>query len=282
MLCWRTWLCANSRLCLQRHCLFWPLLWELLISVTVGRTCPGSSLVQAWQTSGPGLNQTHGLEPSPAELRLHQPNYSWITEKLILIVNHWDLLLVVLADNSYYMLFYLLHCKSLLVFHFYICCFPTRLGDTSAVWYMFLTSSVPPKMHTTVTTQYILVSEANVFLVLLIGVSLHHITDSSQREMLHFSSNLRICFRSTEAQQLNRIISRIEQMNNPSYGGIAGILRYFSIHGRTTFVHNWKGHFSQGKIADFSSTRPEKLFTQRALFSHWISPRTWYLELPQG
>lgn len=91
-------------------------------------------------------------------------------------------------------------------------------------------------MHTTVTTQYILVSEASVFLVLHIGISLYCTTDSSPQQMLHFSSYLAVCFRSTEAKQLNRIVRRIELMENLSYGDTASILGPFSIYGRTTFT----------------------------------------------
>lgn len=96
-------------------------------------------------------------------------------------------------------------------------------------------------MQNTVTTQYILVSEASVFPLLHTGVSLYCTIDSSQQQTLHFSSNLRICFRSTEAKQLNgiinRIIRRMERVENSSHGGTAGALKHFSIHGRTTFAH---------------------------------------------
>ena len=162
------------------------------------------------------------------------------------------------------MVFYLVLCKSLLFSHLYIFCLPARLEDTSTVWYLFLPFLVlpTPKRHTTVTTQYILVSEARVLLVLHAGVSLYCTTDSSLQQMLHFSSYLTVCFRSTEAKQLNRIVRRTELMENPSYGGTASILEPFSIYGRTTFTRKWKGHFPQGKRADFSRTRPEKPFIE--------------------
>lgn len=90
--------------------------------------------------------------------------------------------------------------------------------------------------------------------------------------MLCFSSNLRICFKSTDAKQFNRIISRNEQVENPSYAGFAGILRRLSVHGRGTFAHTRKGHFSQGKRADFSSARPEKtLYRESTIFPSGLS-----------
>lgn len=178
------------------------------------------------------------------------------------------------------MLFNLLLGKSLLVFHLSMSLLPNQTGRHWCHLIRVSNFFGTPKRQTILTAPYMPASRAAVFLALHSGVSLYRTARSSQRPMLYFSSNLGICFKSTDAKQLNRIIGRNEQVENPSYGGFAGILRRFSIHSRTTFAHNWKGPFSQGKIADFSSTRPEKPFTETVQFSRWISPWNWYLELP--